>query len=64
LEPGKSFQYESACPLNTVLGSMEGEYEMVVLEPDTGAWGDKFEVKIGLFALNAAGPTASCCGGQ
>lgn len=50
LEPGKSFEYQSACPLFTTVGTMEGEYEMVVINSQ-GEWGDKFEVKIGKFAL-------------
>jgi ApaG protein len=29
LKPGSSFQYESACPLRTPTGKMEGAYQMV-----------------------------------
>lgn len=29
LRPGDCFEYQSACPLRTDLGSMEGEFEMV-----------------------------------
>jgi hypothetical protein len=37
---------------------MEGEYEMVIMNPEKGDWGEKLEVKIGLFGLNKdAGPT-------
>lgn len=28
LEPGQAFKYQSFCPLRTVWGTMEGEYEM------------------------------------
>ncbi len=50
LQPGKSFEYQSACPLYTTFGTMEGEYEMVILN-DQGEWEDRVEVKIGRFAL-------------
>lgn len=30
LQPGSSFEYESACPLRADMGSMEGEYEVQV----------------------------------
>jgi ApaG protein len=46
LEPGEEFEYTSACPLDTPLGTMEGRYEMVV--PDGG---ERFDVRIGLFSL-------------
>ena len=29
LEPGKSFEYTSACPLATPTGNMRGEFEMI-----------------------------------
>eukprot|EP00882_Tetradesmus_deserticola_P003343 GHRQ01003539.1.p1 GENE.GHRQ01003539.1~~GHRQ01003539.1.p1 ORF type:complete len:269 (+),score=123.32 GHRQ01003539.1:152-958(+) len=50
LEPGQSFEYQSACPLFTTVGTMEGEYEMAVMDAQ-GEWVDKLEVKIGKFAL-------------
>jgi ApaG protein len=50
LKPGASFEYNSACPLFTTFGTMEGEYEMVTLNAE-GEWMDKIEVKIGRFAL-------------
>lgn len=50
LEPGRSFEYQSACPLFTTFGTMEGEYEMVVLD-EQGEWGERFEARIGRFAL-------------
>lgn len=34
LPPAASFEYESACPLRTATGSMEGEFEFVVLDGD------------------------------
>lgn len=45
LAPGQSFQYTSACPLNTSFGTMHGSYQMVI---QTG--GD-FEVEIAPFSL-------------
>ncbi|KAI8475969.1 MAG: ApaG domain-containing protein [Monoraphidium minutum] len=52
LHPGSSFQYESACPLRTPSGKMEGSYQMVVMDAATGEWGEALEVKIGAFGLN------------
>lgn len=54
LLPGKSFEYQSGCPLKTQEGYMEGEYQMVVLN-DAGDWGEEFEAKIGRFKLSAVG---------
>ena len=45
LQPGESFEYTSACPLETPVGSMQGEYRM--LRDD----GRTFEVEIGEFML-------------
>ena len=50
LAPGRSFEYQSACPLYTTFGCMEGEYEMVLLN-EAGEWDGCVEVKIGRFAL-------------
>lgn len=50
LAPGKSFEYQSACPLYTTFGTMEGEFEMVTLN-DQGEWMDRMEARIGRFAL-------------
>eukprot|EP00775_Hariotina_reticulata_P013614 gene13614-13739_t len=59
LEPGSSFEYQSACPLFTTVGCMEGEYLMVVLDKQ-GDWGEELQVKIGRFALQQPeGPGAS-----
>jgi ApaG protein len=45
LEPGECFEYTSACPLPTSLGSMHGTYEMV------GKTGDRFDAEIAPFSL-------------
>ncbi|MCK6575937.1 Co2+/Mg2+ efflux protein ApaG [Myxococcota bacterium] len=50
LAPGEAFEYTSACPLPTPVGSMYGTYQMV-----TDA-GDAFEARIAPFTL--ALPTA------
>jgi ApaG protein len=42
---GESFQYTSACPLRTPVGSMQGGY--LVLDSD----GDSFEAEINAFVL-------------
>lgn len=44
---GQSFQYESACPLNTTSGSMKGTYQMV------SELGESFEIEIPEFYLIA-----------
>lgn len=49
LEPGRSFSYTSACPLNTNHGSMEGRYNMISLSENN----DSFDVSIGEFKLDA-----------
>ncbi len=49
LEPGQSFEYTSACPLETQFGSMHGTYQM--LGPDN----ETFEVEIKGFALRLPG---------
>lgn len=48
VQPGKSYDYVSGCPLNTPTGSMTGSYQMI------GAAGDVFEVSIPPFALVAS----------
>jgi ApaG protein len=48
LEPGRSFQYSSWCPLTTPTGMMHGTYQMV--RPDGG----QFDIEIGPFALKVA----------
>ncbi len=50
LQPGEQFEYTSACPLPTPVGSMYGTYEMVA--PD----GERFDARIAPFTL--ALPTA------
>lgn len=50
IQPGQTFEYESACPLATSSGSMKGSYQMVSEE------GDTFEIEIPEFYLIA--PTA------
>lgn len=43
LEPGQSFEYVSACPLGTPVGSMRGTYQMVRDD------GSGFDAEIGAF---------------
>lgn len=50
LQPGESFQYTSGCPLDTPVGTMHGEYEMLVL--DTG---ERFDARIAPFRLAVPG---------
>lgn len=45
LRPSEGFQYVSGCPLDTCVGTMEGEYQMVDQD------GVPFEVKIPAFGL-------------
>ncbi len=45
LAPGESFDYTSACPLQTPFGTMEGSYNFVA---DTG---EEFDAAIPLFML-------------
>ena len=47
VQPGKSYDYVSGCPLNTPTGSMKGSYQMI------GAAGEIFDVAIPHFALIA-----------
>ena len=50
LQPGEEFQYSSACPLGTPVGTMHGEFNMVL------DGGEKFDALIDPFRL--AVPTA------
>lgn len=50
LQPGESFQYTSGCPLDTPVGTMHGEYEMLVV--DTG---ERFDARIAPFRLAVPG---------
>ncbi len=45
MQPGESFQYVSACPLDTPIGTMRGSYQMVT------AQGAKFDAQIAMFSL-------------
>lgn len=51
LAPGEEFQYTSGCPLTTPVGTMHGEFNMVL--PDTR---ETFDARISPFRL--AVPTA------
>jgi len=46
LQPGEEFEYTSGCPLTTPVGTMHGEFNMVVPES-----GEKFDAKIEPFRL-------------
>lgn len=46
LQPGEEFQYTSGCPLGTPVGTMHGEFNMVVSES-----GEKFDALIEPFRL-------------
>jgi ApaG protein len=52
LAPGDSFEYTSGTPLSTPSGIMVGHYQMVT------ASGERFEVKIPAFSLDAPGAVA------
>jgi ApaG protein len=45
LDPGETFEYESACPLRTPMGAMRGEYTF------TRDDGEHFEAEIGDFSM-------------
>lgn len=45
LQPGESFQYTSACPLRTPVGTMHGTYQMVTDK------GEQFDAEIAPFGL-------------
>jgi len=45
LEPGERFEYTSACPLRTVVGTMMGSYQMVT------DGGERFDAEIAPFTL-------------
>ena len=51
LRPGQYFQYVSVCPLGTTTGTMEGDYEMVVLN-DAQEITSTITTKIAKFGLN------------
>ena len=52
LEPGQEFEYASGTPLPTPSGFMAGSYEMV------SSSGERFEVQIPPFSLDAPGALA------
>ncbi|HVM96949.1 MAG TPA: Co2+/Mg2+ efflux protein ApaG [Candidatus Acidoferrales bacterium] len=45
LQPGEAFQYTSACPLRTPVGTMHGTYQMVT------SGGECFDAEIAPFSL-------------
>jgi ApaG protein len=47
LEPGKTFEYSSGCPLATASGAMVGRYQM------RAASGEDFEIDIPMFLLES-----------
>jgi len=59
LPPAASFEYESACPLRTATGSMEGSFEFEVLDPGgdggaeggVGGVGSALTAEVGRFGL-------------
>ena len=46
LKPGEEFEYTSGCPLTTPVGTMHGEFNMIVADS-----GEKFDAKIEPFRL-------------
>ncbi|SFF25079.1 ApaG protein [Fontimonas thermophila] len=50
LKPGEEFQYTSACPLDTPVGTMHGEFQMIL--PATG---EGFDARINPFRLAVPG---------
>jgi len=55
--PGNSFEYSSACPLNTPNGRMEGDYEMIHVER---VGSQSFNVAIAPFSLCLLGDDEGC----
>jgi ApaG protein len=49
LLPGQAFEYSSACPLPTQIGSMHGTYQMVTDD------GEPFDARIAPFTLAMPG---------
>lgn len=56
LKAGERFEYNSACPLATETGTMEGEYGMTRVDPDSSESNAAYEfsVRIGKFALDTS----------
>ena len=50
LKPGESFEYTSGCRLRTASGTMQGSYFCVAED------GERFDVEIPLFMLDAGSP--------
>ncbi|MGB0219858.1 MAG: Co2+/Mg2+ efflux protein ApaG [Sinimarinibacterium flocculans] len=50
LRPGEEFQYTSGCPLTTPVGTMHGEFNMVVQGSD-----ENFDARISPFRLAVPG---------
>ena len=50
--PGTSFEYSSACPLNTPNGRMEGDFEMIHIDK---VGSRSFNVAIAPFSLSLLG---------
>lgn len=49
LDPGESFEYTSACPLPTPVGTMQGTYRMVTSD------GEQFDAEVAVFGLATPG---------
>lgn len=49
LEPGKTFEYTSGCPLDTPVGTMHGDFQMVLEN------GEAFDARIAPFRLAIPG---------
>lgn len=49
LQPGESFEYTSACPLPTPVGTMQGSFQMITDE------GQTFDAEINAFTLALPG---------
>jgi ApaG protein len=52
LQPGERFEYNSACPLPTMKGTMEGEFIFALLDEQEQAEEHTVEVEIKQFALD------------
>ncbi|RDX79603.1 apaG [Mucuna pruriens] len=57
--PGNSFEYSSACPLNTPNGRMEGDFEMIHVDR---VGSRSFNVAIAPFSLSLLGDDDGCIG--
>lgn len=50
--PNESYHYESGSVLSTLIGSMQGHYEMVALDQEQKNSGEIFKVEIPIFTLS------------